>query len=146
MKSINKIVISEQEPQKDCLWIKDNAFYMFGSNGWQKVNDNKEVVDKINQLIKRDVIEIPDKFSDISEKIHNETYSAASVEYKVPNYLDFDSYAIAIKDAEGKMIYIIRDEDINFMGHKIGYSGRYLYSEDSVDVNLYDDTLQFYRI
>ena len=55
MKIYRVIVQSKEEPDKNCLWLKDGKLYMFGSNGWELVNGAiiTEALDRIKDLERR---------------------------------------------------------------------------------------------
>lgn len=111
--------MSDVEPQKDYLWLKDNAFYMFGSNGWKKINDYTEVINKIESNIKKsfqelaksqEPIEIPVVFNDVIEEI------LGGGEWKYSNDVLMNTApkdGFYIKDKTGAVIFIQRENRLD---------------------------------
>lgn len=111
--------MSDVKPQKDCLWLKDNAFYMFGSNGWKKINDNTEVINKIENNVKKsfqdlaksqESIEIPVVFNDII----NEFIGGGTWEYEDNIFSKTTPKdGFYIKDETGVVLFVPRENRLD---------------------------------
>lgn len=76
MKTLNNIVISQNEPSKDCLWIKDNTIFYFSLMGWTKLCNYEEAIDILYNTInqnKKKIEELSNQIETLNNKIDSLT-------------------------------------------------------------------------